>query len=534
MASGESNENIKLADEARDLFGKREYKQCIDCLDRLNNARATQANKLIARYSIDKDAKSYLDSLSKHSQEYANELTFSQQTIIDHNRALILSRQLCKFRESIDLLERRVGLIESVGEQTIDRPILCRVYVLLVTIYMERKCRLKRALELLDRLSERLNGEHLPKNFYYLKVRCYLANSDFINFRAFMNKLTNNEQFMVTCYLESFGGIEQSISKLSTFNSLNHIHLKNNEALTKFPNDKVLALYDLSKNFAGLTPEVLYNLGLMHLHTGNVASALAIFRSLLKEFRMNARLWSRIADCHLIQHKLSQPSPFRCSLESLTKFIGENQHKKLILKPTVIKVADEENLRSARSCLLNAYILAKQPHPSFYPSNEPIGNELRKFKASILAKLAYLNLCLCDYVSANFYADLNLKEDCPKNLLFIETVLYKFEALIWLNRADEAEQLIKRLESQLSKENVSEEYEDYLSQCKRLNYVDWDKRLLKYIVLQNLAACVALQQKLPDLQKYLHDANVEVKSIQESQMHLILLSVYKYVVSNSG
>ena len=532
MASSESNENIKLADEARDLFGKREFKQCIDCLDRLNNARTTQANKLIAQYSIDKDAKSYLDSLNRHSQEYANELTFNQQTIIDHNRALILSRQLCKYRESIDLLERRVELIESAGEAT-DRTILCRVYVLLITIYMERKCRLKRALELLDRLNDKLNGENLPKNFYYLKVRCYLANSDFINFRTFMDKLTNNEQFMVSCYLESFGGIEQSISKLSTFNSLNHIHLKNNEALTKFPNDKVLALYDLSKNFSCLTPEVLYNLGLMHLNTGNVANALSIFRSLIKEFGQNARLWSRIADCYLIQHKLSQPSPFRCSLESLTKFIGENANKKLILKPTIIKVTDEENLKSARSCLLNSLILAKKDHPSFYPSNEPIGNELKKFKASILAKLAYVSVVLCDYVAANFYADLNLKDDCPKNLLFIETVLYKFEALIWLNRAEEAEQLLKRLENQLGKDNVSEEYEDYLSQCKRLNYVDWDKRFLKYVLLQNLAACVALQHKLPDLAKYLYDANIEVKSIQESQIHLILLSVYKYVVSNS-
>lgn len=530
----ELNENIKLADDARDLFKRREFKGCIDCLDKLNNAKSTQTNKIIAKYSIDKDAKTCLESLNKHSLECSSELSFNQQSIIDCNKALILAKQLGKFKESIDLLEARIQLMETAN--AVDQPIQTKIYVLLITIYMERKCRIKRALHLLDRLYDKLNGENLPKNFYYLKVRCYLANTDFLNFRKYMDKLTNNEQFMVSCYLESFGGIEQSISKLSTFNSLNNVHLKNNEALTKFPNDKVLALYDLSKIFTSLTPEVLYNLGLMHLNTGNVHNALLIFRSLIKDFRTNPRLWSRIADCHLIKFKSKQPNPFKCSLESVTRFVGENQQRKLILKPSIVKVSDlddEEDLKSARDCLLNSLILIKQDSPSFYPSNEPMPNELKKFKSSILAKLAYANLCLSDYSSADFYSTLSLKDE-PKGLLFIETVLYKFESLIWLNRAEEGEQLIKRLESQLGRESVSEEFDGYLNHCKRLGYIDWDKKFLKYILLQNLASCTAIKQNIVRLEKYLLEANTEVKNIQENLTYLILLSIYKYVVSNNG
>jgi len=532
----ESNENTKLAaiDEARDLFNKREFKECIDCLDRLNNPKSTAINKIIARYSIDKDAKSCLDSLIKHSQEYANELSFNQQSIIDYNRALILSKKLGKFKESIDLLERRVNLID-MNSSEIDQPILTKIYVLLIIIYMERKYRIKRAIELLDLLNDKLNGENLPKNYYYLKVRCYLANTDFINFRKFMDKLTNNEQFMVSCYLESFGGIEQSISKLSTFNSLNNVHLKNNEALTKFPNDKVLALYDLSKIFNSLTPEVLYNLALMHLNTGNVDNALLIFRSLVKDFRTNPRLWSRIADCHLIRFKTNQPNPFKCSLESVTRFVGEYQQRKLIFKPTIVKVndtKDEQELKSARSCLLNSLVLIKQDSPCFYPSNEPMQNELKKFKSSLLVKLAYINLCLCDYASANFYSDLNLKDE-PKGLLYIETILYKFEALIWLNRIDEAEQLVKLLESQLVRESISEEYDGYINHNHRIGYIDWQIKFLRYILLHNIATCSAMKNNLIDLQKYLLDANNEVKSIQENLTYLILLSIYKFVTTNN-
>ena len=530
----ELNENIKLADEARDLFNKREFKQCIDCLDRLNNAKSTQANKLISSYSIDKDARCYLDNLEKHSQEYLNELTFNQLTINDYNKALILSKQFGKFKQSIDLLESRINLIDQqqrTSAEQLDENVLSKIYLLLITIYMERKCKLKRALELLDRLNDKL-ADNRPKNYYYLKVRCYLANSDFINFRHYMDKLTNNEQFMISCYLESFGGIEQSISKLSTFNSLNNLHLKNNEALTKFPNDKVMALHDLNKIFTNLTPEVLYNLALMHFNTNNVQNALLIFRSLLKDFNTNPRLWSRIADCYLIKFKSSQLNPFKSSLEEVTKFIGENQQRKLILKPTIIKMNFENELKSARNCLLNSLVLIKQANPSFYPSNEPMGNELKKFKSSILTKLAYVNLCLNDYVLANYYADLNLTNDCSTNLLFIETILYKAESLIWLNRAGEAEQLIKKLENQLGGEAISEEYDDYINQCKRLDYINWDKKSLKYIIFQNLATYLAVQHKLPELQ-LLFDANQDFKNLQDNLTHLILLSIYKYVVSNN-
>lgn len=528
-----SNDNMKLADEARDLFNKREFKECIQCLDKLNNPKLTQANKLIASYLIDNDAKAYLDNLDQHSKDYKNELTFNQQSINDYNKALIFCKKEFNFKKSIDILEIRIGLIEQNHNQLIDQSVFIKIFILLVTIYMERKERIERALSLLDALSEKLaDDSQLPKNFYYLKVRCYLANSDFVNFRNYMHKLTNNEQFMISCYLESLGGVEQSISKLSTFNSLNNVNLKNNEALAKYSNDKVLALNDLSKIYNTLTPEVLYNFGLMHLNTGNIENALLIFKNLIKDFKFNPRLWSRISDCYLLKFKSSRPNSLKCNVEQVTKFIGDNLQRKLILKPTILTVQDEEQLKSARRCLLNSLVLLTSADSSFYPSNEPTDNELKQYKLSVLLKLAFVNLNLFDYVNANRYADLCLKGN-PNGLLHILITLYKFESLIWLDQIDEAENLIKKLELQFTQELINEDYDDYINQNRRLNYIEWDKKFLKYIVLHSVATCLAIKQNLPELQKYLADASTEAKkSLQDGLTYIILLSIYKYVVSN--
>ena len=225
----------------------------------------------------------------------------------------------------------------------------------------------------------------------------------------------------------------------------------NNEALINFGlGKKNTAVFLMSKTLKSKpNPEMLYNLAIFHLFTGNPNSAFDILYTLAPLYRKNPQLWLRLAESQLEKYRSAKrlannlKSDFdfcRKKHEIVSEQLGEGTHRKLILNgssPHTVN-SETEALCFARSCLNNALTLINSPNDRcFRPSNPPIDTELNRLKISILLCLAYVNLTLMDYSLAIRHANDALKMS-PTGYQKALAHLYAGEALVYLDQISEA------------------------------------------------------------------------------------------------
>ncbi|XP_076034064.1 CCR4-NOT transcription complex subunit 10 isoform X2 [Oratosquilla oratoria] len=218
--------------------------------------------------------------------------------------------------------------------------------------------------------------------------------------------------------------------------------------------------------------EIYYNLGITLLHMNKPDRAFTFLMEVIKVHTCNPRLWLRIAECCIAQHKMvieddGNKSNLRKSL--VQGVVGVGAHRKICLSMSISghnkRVSEmpldandpEMSLEFARLCLRNAISLlpdnisissltdeqeASGVLPELYqasPSSPMRGNEVLSVRVSALACSAYVSLCLSDFTAALRQSEALLTAH-PKipGVYKLLGHLYAGEALICLGRVSEA------------------------------------------------------------------------------------------------
>lgn len=209
--------------------------------------------------------------------------------------------------------------------------------------------------------------------------------------------------------------------------------LANNKTLSGRP----LSTLGISRHF-----ELFYNIGIQLLHCRKPHEAFDCLIETVQMFKINPRLWLRLAECCIMVHKSNNDDDRKMAkrLEIVRGFVASGVHRKLILGKGLNSSSSEEDntcdvptkcLEFALLCLRNALVLLSEdaldinyeisdeteiklqseaitiPAP---PSNPLKHAEIINLRCSILCASAYAALSLSEYVLAMEYASKLLKQ----------------------------------------------------------------------------------------------------------------------------
>ena len=462
--SGNSNvtdddkSDMGIAVMAQSEYERGDADQATRLLDRLPDSKSLTLNRLVCQFAIHKDCDSFLKGV-----ESLQDLEPDQEALIDYNKALVYAKYMDRISDAIDLLEERKTKIDS-GSCIIDDKLTIQIYTLLAVLYLENRTNANRALNLLTYVSDKCSSSSsAPARLQQLRARCALQ---LVNPKTAKRELKSiiGEPHL-RCYQElQRGNCKKAYKIFNSMSSNNNndqasndqeqdqeslsLADRNNEALILFGlGKKNTAAFRLTKLLSDtLTsdpgskppPELLYNLALVHLFTGNTVSARALFEHLIHVYKDNPRLWFRLAECKLQE----QTSSFFRDIEAarqkheLLKGYGEAGSKKLILKASESKGHDSESMCFVRSCLTNCLTIFQSSSSSLtshLPSNLMPESEVTRFRTPVFLSLSFTNLCLQDPLPAYTYAKCALQLQ-PKAYQKILANMYAGESLALLDR----------------------------------------------------------------------------------------------------
>lgn len=505
--------------------------QALGLLRRLPDTPSTTLNRLLCQFTIDHDSDAFLKGLDE-----VQGLEPDQQLLVDYNRALIWSQKQRRIQDAIDLLERRRCLMSESRDVPLDEKLVIQVLFLLAVLHMETRKNLTTALSLLQEVGERSEsaGHAVPARLQLLKAKCHMQ----LGCVKTAKRELKNAPYepMIRCHLELYRGNCKKAMKILNANVADvnsSVANKNNEALILFGLGKRnTAAFHLTKLIPDhSTPEILYNLALVHLFTGNTQNARRIFEHLIQFYRNNPRLWLRLAECQL-QH---ESAAFSRDLDSgrqkhdlMKGFGGEAGSKKLILKASDAKVYDIESMTFARSCLMNALTVLKSPDASSLPSNVMQESELTRFKESLFLSLSFVNLCLSDFVPALTYAKCALHLQ-PKGYHKVLANAYAGEALMSLDRTSDA---VPHFAPSLTNEEPAptSEQESTPAPVPECNLFPHTARV---ILLYNQAVCHALRTDFEKAADSLRQI-VSLASQSETVVPVQAITLVAYLQSQHG
>lgn len=505
--SCEGTKDREIASEAQTEYENGNYEVVLQMLDTLGTDKAVKHNKLITQFGIDDNIDTLLSELIT-----SEDLDVDQQIVIDYNRALVLAKYMQRYDEAIDLLEQRVP--QSFGTLDDKSPIV-KLCLLLSILYIEQRKDPKKALSLLQFITENSEQNSFPPRIQQLKAKCYL--------QLGLTKLAKRElksisgEPLIRSYLEfQRANYKKAMKIFSNCTDLSPSMTANNEALIQYGlGKKNTAAFLMTKSINTLTSEMLYNFGCFHLFTGNSKSALEIFMKIVPMFSKNPRIWLRIAECCFEQHKqLNRKNDhFMKQKQAIVAgHIGEGNHRKLILNEFTNTKIDEENMCFARSCLNNALSLINSPDQCFLPSNTPNETEIVKLKISILLASTFVNLILADYTLALKHVHDALKLS-PSGYQKILAHLYAAEALVWLDKISEAI-------GHLNPEMISKEQ----SSTESVNNPKWYPNSAKAIILYNLAVTYTMKGENEKATETLKQIGASSDSLTARQ--IFMLAIY--------
>ncbi|KZC13924.1 CCR4-NOT transcription complex subunit 10 [Dufourea novaeangliae] len=230
--------------------------------------------------------------------------------------------------------------------------------------------------------------------------------------------------------------------------------------------------------------KLMYSLGVSLLHAGQATVAFDCFMEAAQKLHNNPKLWLRVAECCIYNHKPTNEVDFNIPKrrkDLVQKVIGSGIHRKIILASSLFKdtkyhsegfpsAIPQLTLEFASLCLKNALFLL----PSTSELNVPITTitgpqsvpltltpahnlgaqhsslvsqvsavEALNLKTSILAASAYVCLCLGDYVVALEHAKSLLNISKLPGAYKMLGNLYAAESLIFMDKISEAIEYLK-------------------------------------------------------------------------------------------
>jgi len=166
----ENNKDREIAIQAQNEYEIGNYSLVLQLLDTLGTNKAIQHNRLITQFGIDNNVSALLSGLIT-----SEDMDLDQHVLIDYNRALVLAKYQQRFDEAIDLLEHRINCFSNESMLGfIDDKLAVKSCLLLVILYIERRKDPKKALPLLQFISEKCDSSSIPNNLQQLKAKCCL------------------------------------------------------------------------------------------------------------------------------------------------------------------------------------------------------------------------------------------------------------------------------------------------------------------------------------------------------------------------
>lgn len=430
-ASVDKGNNEKAEERDTATIAQFEYEQgnhehALRLLESLDNrdSKALTHNRLIAQFGVDNNIELLLNSLIT-----SEDLDLDQQVLIDYNRALALAKHQHKYDEAIELLENRMSVL-SQSISLVDDRLTIKVYLLLAVLYIERRKDPSKALPLLQFIHEKCDISCHPPRIQQLKAKCFLQMGSFKNAKRELKAMSGEP--LIRSYLElQRNNYKKALKIFSSCVEDSPIH-RNNDGLIQYGLGKRnTAVFCVAKAVEkNNSPEMLYNLAVLHLFTGNTKNAFDILYNLIHHFKNNPRIWFRLAECCLEERARHQEVESNKNKHDVIKgFDGGNSQSK--------ETSGAESLSFARGCLVNSLSVLNSKDCNYYPSNAPLENDLERFKIGIFLSLSYTFLCLNDFSAAYTFATTALTLH-PKGFQKVLAHLYAGESLIRLDRVDSA------------------------------------------------------------------------------------------------
>ncbi|KAL5239288.1 hypothetical protein ACI65C_006698 [Semiaphis heraclei] len=310
-------------------------------------------------------------------------------------------------------------------------------------------------------------------------------------------------------------------------------HQKNITDVTK-PNqaEGILSGQPLHIIGASIKTELMFNLGISLLHARKPEEAFDCLIEAVQIYYMNPRLWLRLAECCIMTHKKSNDRDFDVKKPFIEGVVGSGKHRKIILKSQLF--ADTKYSREAVSasipmpslefgslCVRNAVLLLQGNTIDCSPSHKPINIPDRNYLFDCIQSAgAYIALCLGDPVVALKYSRKLLKSEKINKVHKFLGHLYAAEALVLLDKPNEAIDMLKE-------SNALDDIEPEIQEQLIIEGWKPDKqKSAKAVLYYNLAVVLTLRgdlDKAGELLKQIWLSKIVDVSVP---VHVVILALY--------
>ncbi|XP_076325133.1 CCR4-NOT transcription complex subunit 10 isoform X2 [Tachypleus tridentatus] len=198
--------------------------------------------------------------------------------------------------------------------------------------------------------------------------------------------------------------------------------------------------------------QLMYNLGLQYLHAGKPLQAFERLLEAVQVYHTNPRLWLRLAECCMQNHKPDNSRDF--SLKERQKdmirgSVGSGPHRKIIMSPFISndnKLSTSTTVSSQGGSVEESEgaspVEGQHVTVNGLPANSIQGAEVANLKNSILVASAYVALCLGDMVMALKHAETLLSQPRISGAHKFLAHLYAAEASIMMDDISDAIQYL--------------------------------------------------------------------------------------------
>ncbi|XP_050428026.1 CCR4-NOT transcription complex subunit 10 isoform X2 [Adelges cooleyi] len=322
-----------------------------------------------------------------------------------------------------------------------------------------------------------------------------------------------------------------TIAYMSMFKAIDS-HQKNIENVTKpIQGEGVLSGQPLHVIGASIKTELMFNLGISLLHAHKPEEAFDCLIEAVQTYHMNPRLWLRLAECCVMAHKSSNDRDFDFKKSYIEGVVGSGKHRKIILKShlfpdtkysceAVSAAVPMPSLEFGSLCIRNAAWLIQGDTVDYSPSHAPIDSEKHYLIGCIQSSGAYIALCLGDPVVALQFSQELIKSDKINKVLKFLGHLYAAEALILLDKPNEAIDMLK--ESSALDDLEPELHEQLTAE----NWKPDQQKSAKAVLYYNLAVALTLRgdlDKAGELLKQIWLSKIEHVSVP---VHVVILALY--------
>lgn len=322
--------------------------------------------------------------------------------------------------------------------------------------------------------------------------------------------------------------------------------------------------------------ELMYSLGVSLLHAGQASKAFDCFTEAAQRLHNNPKLWLRMAECCIYNHKYSNKVDFNIPKrrkDLVQKVIGTGTHKKIILAASLSKDVNyhleglsyaipQPTLEFGSLCLKNALFLLPNNEPNVsqtaivnsqtatstlpLTSSHNLGMqhatlmsqatiiESFNLKISVLAASAYISLCLGDYILSLEHAKALLSFNKLPGAYKLLGNLYAAESLIFMDKISEALEYLKLenlqdLHTTISMPEVQEKDKEKMEEVIAKPTKAWYPTTVSTgiaVLRYNLAVAYAIRGELDKSGETLKQVWMSKESDCDIPIQVIMLALY--------